>query len=158
MKFVFWAVCVLIVSTLHAPVLLASNAEDNRADADQYYLGQDFKKAFKLYYKLAKTGDHYSQSRVSQIYANGEGKPVDLQEAYAWAVLAVESGDEKLLDGSDMLLQRIDDKTGAQKRATKLMSKYGEAALKLKARKQARRDSYKRSGACTGSRLACARG
>ena len=92
------------------------------------------------------------------MYAKGEGKTVDLTEAYAWSVLAAESGNEKLVTSSDELLLLTDDKTRAQKRATKLKKKYGKLALTKKALRQEERDSYRRSGSCTGSSLGCARG
>jgi TPR repeat protein len=158
MKFVFIAACLILLVAVQAPVAYAKEVQEYRTEADQYYLESNFKKAYKIYYKLAKTGDHYSQDRVSYMYANGEGKSVDLTEAYAWSVLAAEGGKEDWLSSSDELLLLTDDKPGAQERADKLKSKYGKDVLRMKAAKQAQRDNLKKSGVCTGTRLGCARG
>ena len=158
MKSVFVMMCLMLSAVLLAPTLLASSLQDYRLDADQSYLEGNFKKAHKLYTKLAKFGDHYSQDRVAQMYAAGEGKNANLTEAYAWSVLAAEVGDAELIDHSSELLQRTDDKEQAQKRAAKLKKKYGEQALRTKAIRHAVRNNYKKSGACTGTHLACARG
>jgi TPR repeat protein len=158
MKFVFIAACLMLLTALQVPVAYAKQAQEVRIEADQYYLESNFKKAYKLYFKLAKKGDHHSQDRIAQMYVKGEGKPIDLTEAYAWSVLAAESGEEKLVNGSDELLLLTNDKTKAEKRATSLKKKYGKVTLARKAAKQAERDSYKKSGVCTGSSLGCARG
>ncbi len=158
MKSVFFAVCVLLFVVLHAPTVLANEVQQYRDEADKHYLERDFKKAYKIYYKLAKVGDHYSQDRVSQIYANGDGITSNLIEAYAWSVLAAEGGEEVMLNNSQKLLQLTDDKNQAQNRATKLKKKYGKQALKKKEVKLSKKDGLKRSGRCTGSRLACSRG
>ena len=60
-------------------------------------------------------------------FANGEGKTADLVGAYAWSVLAAESGSMDLQNHSDTLLEQNSDKADAEKRATKLMKKYGES-------------------------------
>lgn len=158
MKSVFIAACLMLLAALQAPVALAKGVQEYRTEADQYYLESNFKKAYKIYYKLAKAGDHYSQDRVSFMYANGEWKKVDLTEAYAWSVLAAEGGNEKLVNSSDELLLRTEDKPEAQERAEKLRKKYGKDALRMKAVRQAQRENQKRSGACTGSHMACSRG
>ena len=158
MKSVLIVMCAMLITALQSPVVLASEIQEYRAEAAQYYEENNYKKAYKIYFKLAKKGDHYSQDRVSQMYAKGEGQTVDLTEAYAWSVLAAESGQEKLVSSSDELLSLTNDKTQAQKRAEKLKNRYGKVALNRRALKQAERDSYRRSGACTGSSLGCARG
>jgi len=158
MKSFVFVVSAALFAALLAPDLLANKLEQYRADADQHYQQHRFKKAYKIYYKMAKVGDHYAQDRVAQIYANGEGRSINLTEAYAWSVLAAESGDEQWVNNSGELLQRTDDKIRAQKRATKLKKRYGKRALKAKADRQTKRDSYKTSGRCTGSHLSCAGG
>jgi hypothetical protein len=74
MKFVYLAVFVVLFSVVQAPCVLAAQLQESRSEADQYYQQGNFKKAYKGYFKLAKTGDNYSQHRVSEMYANGEGK------------------------------------------------------------------------------------
>ena len=78
-----------------------------------------------------------------------------MAEAYAWSVLAAESGSKDLQNHSDALLEQNSDKADAEKRATKLMKKYGDAALEKKAANRAKHDRGKSSGTCTGSRLRC---
>ena len=152
MKTGFIKVFFVVLIVLHAPTLLAAGTSEMRAEADKYFIEHNFKKAYKIYYKLAKTGDHHSQGRVAQMYATGEGRSVDLEEAYAWSVLAEEGGEKYLAEPSEDLLQRTDDKSAAQKKASKLVAKYGEEALKEKAQRRAEQDRARRSGSM-GSNL-----
>jgi len=155
MKSILFVMLVYLLATAQTSNVLASELDKYQAEADQYYAEGNYKKAFKGYFKLAKTGDHYSQFWVSNMYANGEGKKVDMEYAYAWSALAAESGEEKHVRNSEELLARNDDKDGALKKAEKLNSKYGKRVLEKKARSIARRSTSARSGTCTGSRLAC---
>ena len=157
MKPVYIAVCVMLFAALQAPELLANDAKEIRNEADQYYQELNLKKAYKLYYKLAKAGDRYSQDRVSHMYATGEGKSADMTEAYAWSVVAAESGKEEFVKKSTDLLQRTEDTTAAEKRAAKLVNKYGRDAQKVRAARLAAKENNKRSGVCAASRLACSR-
>ncbi len=158
MKSVVIAVCVMLFAAMHAPDLLANEAKDIRDEADQYYQELNFKKAYKLYYKLAKVGDRYSQDQVSYMYANGEGKSADMTEAYAWSVVAAESGKEEFVNKSNDLLLHTKNQEAAEKRAAKLVKKYGKDAQKVRASRLASKENNKRSGVCTGTRLACSRG
>jgi TPR repeat protein len=155
MKIVFTAVCLILFSTLQAPVVFAKTTQEIRLEADQLYLEHNYKKAYKIYYKLAKKGDHYSQGQISQMYANGEGKAVDLTEAYAWSVLAAEGGAKEILEKSELLLQQVDDKSLAEKKAAKLKKKFGEEALRRRQQKYDNVKYYHKSGGCTGSRVGC---
>lgn len=158
MKPVFIAVFVMFVTVLQAPALLANDAKQLRAESDQFYAELNYKKAYKGYYKLAKAGDRYSQRRVSHMHAKGEGKSVDLTEAYAWAVVAAESGKEEYVKHSNDLLLLTEDKAAAEKRAGKLVKKYGKEAQKVRTARLTSKENKKRSGQCTGTRLACSRG
>jgi len=157
MKTFIFTACVLVFAVAQTSDVVAKELTEYRAEADQYYDDGNYKKAYKGYLKIAKIGDQYSQHWVSHMYENGEGKSVDLEDAYAWSVLAAEGGDEKLVAHSAGLLEQIIDKAGAQKAAKKLMGKYGKQALEDKAAYLAKRDTGRRSGACTGSRLTCNR-
>ncbi len=158
MKPVFIAVVALLIAALQAPVVLAGEAKELRDKSDQYYAELNYKKAYKGYYKLAKAGDRYSQNRVSYMYAKGEGKSTDQTEAYAWAMVAAESGKEKYVKISEELLQQTNDKAAANKRATKLIDKYGKTAQSERAARMASKENDRPSGRCTGTRLACSRG
>lgn len=158
MKLVFAAACILLFAALQAPTVMANKLQESQLKADLHYQRGNFKKAHKAYLKLAKQGDHYSQDRVSQMYTRGEGKSADLKQAYAWSVLAAESGEEQLLSNSDLLLQRTVDPVKAQSSAAKLKKKYGKHALEKKAAVMAAREKQRKSGSCTGTHLACSRG
>jgi len=152
-KSILFVVLVFLLAAAQTSYVVANELDKYQAEADQYYAEGNYKKAFKGYFKLAKISDHYSQYWVSNMYANGEGKKVDLEYAYAWSALAAESGEQRHVRNSEELLARNDDKDGALKKAEKLSSKYGKRVLEKKARSTARRST--RSGTCTGSRLAC---
>jgi TPR repeat protein len=153
MKIGFFAMLLLLSIGLQSNDLLANDMIEMRTEADQYYLEHDYKKAYKKYFKVAKTGDHYAQGRIARMYANGEGKSVDLTEAYAWSVLAQEGSGAVLTESSEDLLQRTDNKAKAQEKALKLQKKYGQQALRDKARKRAEADAARRSGNSMGSNL-----
>ena len=155
MKILYIVVCAVLFAAIQAPCVLAKEMQEYRSEADQYYQHGNFKKAYKSYYKLAKTGDHYSQHQVSEMYANGEGKTVDLTKAYAWSVLAAEGGDERLANNSEELLQRTNDKNKALKSAEKLKKKYGKQVLEAKAERRGLDEHYTSGNDCTGSRLPC---
>lgn len=148
----------IILLVLQSSALYAGKLQEYRSEADQYYTTQDFKKAYKVYYKLAKIGDHYSQDRLATMYANGEGKTADIEEAYAWAVLAAEGGDEALVKKSQDYLAQASDKAGAEKEAEKLKKKYGRVALEKKAMKRENMKASHEMGGCTGRRLGCSGG
>ncbi|HEY5775681.1 MAG TPA: hypothetical protein VIS57_06320 [Xanthomonadales bacterium] len=108
-----------------------------------------------MYFKLAKIGDSHSQYRVAQMYANGEGKKVNLEEAYAWSVLAAERGATDKVAFRDGLLEQNSNKAAAEKKADKLLNKYGRNALKRKAESKEKLKQNTKSGGCTGSKLDC---
>lgn len=153
MKTQILTVFLLLIGMLQAPFVLANESAVKRAEADQYYLEEDFKKAYRVYFKLAKTGDHYSQDRIALMYSEGEGKSVDLPKAYAWAVLAEEGDVKPPTVNSDELLELTKDKNEAEKEARKLQEKYGRQALREKAIKQAERQATRQSGTSMGSNL-----
>jgi TPR repeat protein len=159
-RFILVAAFAACFSMSLSSFLFAAQIEElelKRSEAEKFYTENDYKKAYKMYYKLAKSGDHYSQDRVSQMYVKGEGRSVDLTKAYTWSVLAAENGSRNLLDQSAALLEKISDKAAAEKSAEKLMKRYGEVALEKKAANRARNEKGKNSGSCTGSRMRCGR-
>ena len=157
MKFICIALFAVLITALQAPCVLAGAAQDYRSEADQYYQQGNFKKAYKTYLKLAKTGDNYSQHQVSKMYADGEGKSANLTKAYAWSTLAAESGQEQWVNYSDELLHRTNDKDKALNSARKLKKKYGQEALKIKAERKGRDELYEAGSTCTGSKMGCRR-
>ena len=89
------------------------------------------------------------------MYANGEGKKVNLTKAYAWSVLAVEGGQEQMVNYSEEALQRTNAKNKALGSASKLKKKYGKQALEANAKQRGRDELYIGGSDCTGSRLPC---
>jgi len=158
MKFALIVICLTLVATLQTSAVQASEIQEYRAEAARHYEENNYKKAYRIYFKLAKVGDHYSQNKLSQMYVDGKGKDVDLNEAYAWAVLAAESGVEGIVAKSNKLLQQTKDQAAAEKRAEKLVNKYGKDALQAKADKKERMKYNHKSGGCTGSKLGCSSG
>ena len=154
MKIIVTIVFAILISILQSPVVLA-DWKDDQAKADQYYEAGDYNKAFKAYFKLAKMGVSHSQDRVSTMYANGDGKKMDLTEAYAWSVLAAQRGAKDMAAKRDSLLEQNSNKKAAEKKAKKLMSKYGRGALQKRADSKAKLKHNTKSGGCTGSKLGC---
>ena len=153
MKLVLFVVFLFAIGVFQSTKAIAADAAEMRVDADQYYDDQNFKKAHKLYYKLAKTGDYYSQGRVSHMYAKGEGKSADFIDAYAWSVLAEEGGESFVIESSDKLLSKTSNKEDAKKEADKLLGKYGQKALALKEQKRTEMNAARRTGNSMGSNL-----
>jgi len=153
MKLVLYVLFLMAIGVFHSASAIAADSAEMRVQADQLYLDQNFKKAYKLYFKLAKTGDYYSQGRVSHMYASGEGKKADLTEAYAWSVLAEEGGEAFVVESSEQLLSKTSDKERAKKESDKLMGKYGQKALAQKAQKRAEMEASRRTGSSMGSNL-----
>jgi TPR repeat protein len=145
----------LLFTVLHSPVAKARDWKEDQANADQYYAEGKYSKAFGLYYRNAKIGVSDAQDMVSQMYEKGQGKHVNLEDAYAWSVLAAERGSTTIAERRDSLLERVKDKKSAQKKADKLLIKYGRAALQKKADSKARLKANTKSGGCTGSKLDC---
>jgi TPR repeat protein len=147
----------VVLTFFHFSSSMANEARQMRAEADQYYASSDYKRAFKTYLKLAKFGDRYSQNKVSDMYANGEGRSVDMVDAYAWAAVAVEGNDEKLAKLKEDLYSRIEDTAKAEKEAAKLVKKYGRQAHQKRIAQHNKRGRVVDEGSCTGSKLACPR-
>ena len=88
---------------------------------------QDDSEAVNWYRQAAYKGDEKAQFDLGRMYANGTWVPQDMVEAYAWFSIAADGGYVKAV-------KRRDDAGGelspeqlskAQKRATKLLEKYG---------------------------------
>ena len=155
MKTVLIVICSMLLFALQAPVAWAATWKEDQAKADQLYEAGEFSKAFKIYVKLGKIGVSHSQDRVSIMYENGEGTKTNLAEAYAWSVLAAQRGATDKMSRRDSLLEENSDRKKAEKKADKLMSKYGRVALQKKADSKAKLKHNTKSGGCTGSKLGC---
>lgn len=151
-----WVTAILF-TFLQSQVLLANEAKEMRAEAEQHYADLEYKKAFKVYRKLAQFGDRYSQRRVAHMYAEGEGVSVNLMESYAWAILAAEGNDVETVNLNETLLPQIENPTKAEKNAAKLIKRYGKQAQVKRISNHRKRGRVIDEGSCTGSKLACPR-
>ncbi len=158
MKSMLIAACLIMFAVVQTSSVMAKELKEFQIEADEFYKQGNYKKAYKGYLKVAKVGDIYSQYWVAHMYANGEGRKVDIDKAFAWSALAAEGGNEKLVSYSDSLFELTTDKAAAEKVAKKLNKKYGKQALKKKAEAIASRDTGRRQGSCVGSRLTCYKG
>ena len=146
----------LALLAMMLPTAVLADLTEDRAKADALLEAGEERKAFKAYRTLARDGDHHAQFTLAEMYEVGVGTKVDLIDAYAWSVLAAESGVAELGTYSRQVLARVDDQAKAERVAQKLKNKYGQEALALKAERLAVRGAGRRYGACTGSRVACA--
>lgn len=158
MKTLVVTTCMVMFAVLQISNVMAKELVDYQVEAEKYYEAGDYKKAYKSYYKLAKIGDHKSQYWVATMNAQGEGRKVNLEDAYGWSYLAAESGNETAISKSEELLEQNSDKTAAEKRANKLIKKYGKEAQQARLERIAKMDAGRRAGSCVGSRLTCNRG
>jgi len=151
--FLLTALCLLLL----ADSSIARNSRDEDSDqraaarADEQYAQERFGAAYKTYLGLAKKGDPFSQYRVSFMSLYGQGTNPDVIEAFAWAVLAAESGDPGLLNYLNEVEALVppDRAEAAQEIAEEYRHEWGKLALAIEARKKAKRDMRD----CTGSRL-----
>jgi TPR repeat protein len=60
--------------------------------AKKAYEGQDYDRAFYLWFGLCQAANRGSCYNLGLMYASGRGAPVDLVEAYKWMHLAAEDG------------------------------------------------------------------
>jgi len=144
----------IIITTFLFLVLLSSPVTGNsdyaawRSEATALYENDDFGKAYKAYLKLGKKGDTFSAYRVSYMMLKGEGTKENLIEAFAWAVVAAESGSAELNEYRDAVgaLVPVQDRKKAQQKVDYFLRRYGPDDNKSNSRER---------GGCTGSRLSC---
>jgi hypothetical protein len=87
-----------VLSTI--PIALAILLSVTPAQADLYsaqvaYEKHDFKTAFQQFKELAELGQPEAQYNLAALYARGEGVPINLTYAHAWASLAGQNGEAK---------------------------------------------------------------
>jgi len=144
----------LITATFLCLVLLSPSVTGNsdytawRNDATALYENDDFGKAYKAYLKLGKKGDAFSAYRVSYMMLKGEGTKENLIDAFAWAVVAAESGSAELNEYRDAVgaLVPVQDRKKAQQKVDYFLRRWGPEDNKPTSRDR---------GGCTGSRLDC---
>ena len=152
-RVLFPAVLLLILcSAVMAKQPNVNDADQRAAErADELYAEEKFSRAYRTYLQLAKKGDPFSQYRVSYMNLHGQGVEQDVAKAFAWAVLAAETGDENLLKyfGEVKSLVPKSEQAVAQEEAAEYMQEWGKLALAREAHKKAKRIRKD----CTGSRV-----
>ena len=96
------------------------------------YQQQQFDSAYTEFRRLAELGDTPSQRNLAAMYARGEHVAKDPVEAWAWAKLASEQGDEEsltLFEALDKLLKTSEQRAQAGARADALLAEFGKQAL-----------------------------
>jgi len=125
--------------------------EQMQQRADLAYTDGDYARAYRLYDKMQKIGDHFSEYRLATMYENGWYVEQNLIEAYAWSYLAAESGRQAYRDYHESIKQKLSaaDLKSARERAGNLIVENGVYVNMVENRRLLRDASRK----CTGSRL-----
>lgn len=146
-----WALFLTGVSPRPAWAELDPGVARAQQHADRFYEAGEYRKAYRKYIELAKIGDSFSQYRVSFMHYSGEGQTPDSVEAYAWAVLAAQNGNDDLVAYRDAIWDAlpVSERDGAEEHAAQYLNKWGNLALAEEAARKARQ----RLRDCTGSRL-----
>lgn len=85
-----WRIAAILLA-LAAPAW-AQQASDQSQAALKAYQARDFQTAARLWYSQASTGDAIAQYNLGRLYAQGEGVPRDMAEAYKWFALSRAAG------------------------------------------------------------------
>jgi len=109
---------------------------------------------FDQYRELARSGDKFSQYRLARMFDAGLGTERDPERAYAWAVIAAESGDETIDAYLEDLAVRVNadpsiDPVRLEARVTQMYDAYGSLGLARRVRDDLRADVRN----CSGSRV-----
>ncbi len=81
----------LVMFSLAAGVSLATVAGDAE-DCENYFIAEDYKRAFPVCSRAAKQGDVLAQFGLGWMYYDGEGVSQNDREAVKWFRLAAEQG------------------------------------------------------------------
>ena len=97
---------------------------------DSYSKGE-FSKAFAEFSDMAKLGEKRAQFNLGVMHYHGQNTEKDINKAYAWMKLALES--ETITEGERKIFKQIEsqvtDLEGATKAYQTLLSKFGTSAL-----------------------------
>ena len=108
---------------------LAAPAQADLFAAQQAYDKQDFEHAFQLYRELAELGQVNAQEGLAEMYLAGEGVKRSNLLGYAWASIALESGeDERMRSIVTQLEPHVTD--SMRKQVDELKAQFGRDALK----------------------------
>ncbi len=148
---IFVTLFLLAVTPLHAATSQKSSYVSKQERADQYYDKGNYQEALRGYLALAKSGDSFSQYRVSYMYLEGQGNKSDVVEAFAWAYLAAQTRADPLIDYRDTVSRLVpkDQQPKAIRKVDYYMRRWGNRNLANEAIRDTKRELHE----CTGSRL-----
>ncbi len=109
--------------------LFSQSAFADFASARKLFEQQEYAAAVPQLELMAKTGHPQAQFMLAQAYANGWGKTADVTQAYAWALLAKESGEPQAGALYAELRQELPSRRDAKTVFTALDKEYGQVAL-----------------------------
>lgn len=114
-------------SLMLGAALLCGTAQADLFTAQTAYRKGDYERAFKDYRELAELGQPLAQHNLAIMYAQGQGVRQSDLNAYAWATLAVESGDVSAQSLAEQLRPLL--APGSEKIAADIRAPYSHAAL-----------------------------
>lgn len=99
-------------------------------DGHRAYEREDYATAFRQYTHNACLGDKSSQFALGSMYLMGEGIPPDGMKAYAWYVVAAESGERDYVRARDKIEKLIpaQHRDAAKQLAREYLDAYGSKA------------------------------
>ena len=109
--------------------LFSQSAHADFASAKSLFEQQNYSASIPQLELMAKTGNAEAQYMLAQAYANGWGKPVDVYQAYAWTLLARESGAANAGTLYAELRQNLPSRRDAKNAFTLLDKEFGQVAL-----------------------------
>jgi TPR repeat protein len=141
----------ILYALLLAPAMANSGSNDPHGSAAALYERGDYAGAYKQYLKLAKSGDTFSQYRLSYMSLMGLGTEANVVDSMAWAVLAAESEHASLTRYEAAVAAMVPGelRKKAQSRADYYVRRWGRedsSGGQTRARSS--------QAGCTGSRLA----
>lgn len=107
--------------------LAAGRARADLYSADVAYQKRDFNSAFEQYKELAELGQPQAQYNLAIMYARGEGAPISLTYAHAWASLSGANGNANGNVLADQLESHLTP-TSLQI-SSSIQAKYSQSAL-----------------------------
>lgn len=109
--------------------LFSQSAHADFVSARKLFEQQDYTAAIPQLEMMAKSGHADAQYLMAQAYANGYGKAVDINQAYAWVLLAKNSGSKDAGQLYAQLREDLPSRREAKNTFTLLNKEYGQAAL-----------------------------
>lgn len=118
------------------------------AEAYDAYVRKDYPVAFAKFSELGELGLPLAQRNLAIMHFNGEGTPKSMGAAYAWASLAVDSGQKDAATVLKAARSRLSDED--LKKAAAIQASFGPEALEKKLMPQLAGERRPDQGSCRG--------